>query len=30
VLDLVGSPTTFRRVPQRPDSAGARAATSGR
>jgi len=30
VLDLAGSPTTFRRVPQRPDSAAARAATSGR
>jgi CubicO group peptidase (beta-lactamase class C family) len=29
VLDLAGSPTTFRRVPQRPDSA-ARAASSGR
>ncbi len=29
VLDLAGSPTTFKRLPQRPDSA-ARAATTGR
>ena len=30
VLDLAGSPTTFRRVPQRPDSSAVRAATPGR